>query len=134
MTSISLGISASAASLSDDMRNQTWRAVISSSIGNALEWFEIIFYSAFAPTIAKLFFPASDESVSLMITFATLGVTFLMRPLGAVILGAYADRAGRKAASCHQECAAFATKRTPSAVQTRLTVSNRGALPGRNAL
>jgi len=35
---------------------------------------------------------------------------------------------------CHQECAAFATKRTPSAVQTRLTVSNRGALPGRNAL
>lgn len=77
---------------------QTWRAVISSSIGNALEWFDVLIYSAFAVTIAKLFFPTTDPTVSLLITFATFGVAFLMRPLGAIVIGAYSDRAGRKAA------------------------------------
>jgi len=98
MTDITLNINANIARISQDMHQQTWRAVISSSIGNALEWFEIIFYSTFAVTIAKLFFPTSNETVSLMITFASFGVTFLMRPLGAVVLGAYSDRVGRKAA------------------------------------
>ncbi len=77
---------------------QTWRAVISSSIGNALEWFDILIYSAFAVTIAKLFFPTDNETVSLLITFATFGVSFFMRPLGAVLIGTYSDRVGRKAA------------------------------------
>ncbi len=77
---------------------QTWRAVISSSIGNALEWFDVLIYGAFAVIIAKLFFPTENETVSLLVTFATFGVSFFMRPLGAVILGAYSDRVGRKAA------------------------------------
>lgn len=77
---------------------QTWRAVISSSIGNALEWFDILIYGAFAVIIAKLFFPTGNDTVSLLVTFATFGVSFFMRPLGAVILGVYADRVGRKAA------------------------------------
>ncbi|MES2295927.1 MAG: MFS transporter [Pseudomonadota bacterium] len=77
---------------------QTWRAVISSSLGNALEWFDIVVYSAFAVTIAKLFFPAQDPTVSLLLTFGTFGVAFFMRPLGALVIGAYADRAGRKPA------------------------------------
>ncbi|EJL83287.1 arabinose efflux permease family protein [Herbaspirillum sp. CF444] len=77
---------------------QTWRAVISSSIGNALEWFDVLIYGAFAVVIAKLFFPTDNETVSLLVTFATFGVSFFMRPLGAVILGAYSDRVGRKAA------------------------------------
>ncbi|WP_317203665.1 MFS transporter [Janthinobacterium sp.] len=77
---------------------QTWRAVISSSIGNALEWFDVLIYSAFAVTIAKLFFPVQNQTISLMITFATFGVAFFMRPLGAVIIGAYSDRVGRKPA------------------------------------
>ena len=98
MTSISVDINANTAGILPELHQQTWRAVISSSIGNALEWFEIIFYSTFAVTIAKLFFPTSNDTVSLMITFASFGVTFLMRPLGAVVLGAYADRVGRKAA------------------------------------
>ena len=77
---------------------QTWRAVISSSIGNALEWFDILIYGAFAVTISKLFFPTDDPAISLLITFATFGVSFFMRPLGAVLLGSYSDKVGRKAA------------------------------------
>ena len=77
---------------------QTWRAVISSSIGNALEWFDVLIYSAMAVTIAKLFFPTENQTVSLMITFATFGVSFFMRPLGAIVIGSYSDRVGRKAA------------------------------------
>jgi MHS family proline/betaine transporter-like MFS transporter len=77
---------------------QARRAIISSSIGNALEWFDILIYGAFAVVIAKQFFPTGDDSVSLLLTFATFGVSFFMRPPGAVVLGAYSDRAGRKAA------------------------------------
>ena len=77
---------------------QVWRAVISSSIGNALEWFDVLIYSAFAVTIAKLFFPTENQTVSLLITFATFGVSFFMRPLGAIVIGTYSDRVGRKAA------------------------------------
>ncbi|MGC5184015.1 MFS transporter, partial [Escherichia coli] len=61
--------------------------MISSSIGNALEWFDILIYGAFAVVIAKQFFPTGDDSVSLLLTFATFGVSFFMRPLGAVVLG-----------------------------------------------
>ena len=82
----------------DQIHPQAWRAVISSSIGNALEWFDIVIYGALAVVIAKLFFPTGNETVSLLVTFATFGVSFFMRPLGAVILGAYSDRVGRKAA------------------------------------
>ncbi len=83
---------------SQKLHPQTWRAVISSSIGNALEWFDVLIYGAFAVVIAKLFFPTGNDSVSLLVTFATFGVSFFMRPLGAIVLGAYSDRVGRKAA------------------------------------
>jgi MHS family proline/betaine transporter-like MFS transporter len=82
----------------DKIHPQTWRAVISSSIGNALEWFDVLIYGAFAVVIAKLFFPTGNDTVSLLVTFATFGVSFFMRPLGAIVLGAYSDRVGRKAA------------------------------------
>ena len=75
-----------------------WRAVISASIGNALEWFDLVVYGFFAATISKLFFPTGDDTVSLMLTLGTFGVSFFLRPLGAIVIGAYADRAGRKAA------------------------------------
>jgi MHS family proline/betaine transporter-like MFS transporter len=82
----------------DKIHPQTWRAVISSSIGNALEWFDVLIYGAFAVVIAKLFFPTGNDTISLLVTFATFGVSFFMRPLGAIVLGAYSDRVGRKAA------------------------------------
>jgi MFS transporter, MHS family, proline/betaine transporter len=74
-----------------------WRAVAAASIGNAFEWFDFIIYGFFAVMIARLFFPAGSETVSLLLAFASFGVTFIMRPFGAVVLGHLADRHGRKA-------------------------------------
>jgi MHS family proline/betaine transporter-like MFS transporter len=80
----------------DDARR--WRTVAAASIGNALEWFDFIIYGFFALTMAKLFFPTGDETVSLLLALATFGVPFFIRPLGAIVIGNYADRHGRKAA------------------------------------
>ncbi|MDR5736623.1 MULTISPECIES: MFS transporter [unclassified Caballeronia] len=74
------------------------RIVFSSSIGNALEWFDFLVYGYFASTIAKAFFPSHDEWLSTMLAIGTFGISFLMRPLGAIVLGIYGDRKGRKAA------------------------------------
>jgi MFS transporter, MHS family, proline/betaine transporter len=75
-----------------------WRAVTAASIGNAFEWFDFIIYGFFAMMIAKLFFPAGNDTASLLLTFASFGVTFVVRPFGAIVLGDFADRHGRKAA------------------------------------
>lgn len=72
--------------------------IVAVSIGNALDWFEIVIYGYFAGIISTLFFPADTPGISLLLTFLTFGVTFVIRPLGAVVLGAYADRHGRKSA------------------------------------
>jgi len=80
------------------IRARRWHAVVAASIGNALEWFDFAAFGFFAVTMGKLFFPAGSETTSLLIAFATFGVTFFMRPLGALVLGHYADRHGRKAA------------------------------------
>ncbi|CAD6544447.1 MFS transporter [Paraburkholderia metrosideri] len=74
------------------------RIVFSSSVGNALEWFDFLVYGYFATIIAKQFFPMQDEWLSTLLAIATFGISFLMRPLGAVVLGLYGDRQGRKAA------------------------------------
>lgn len=75
-----------------------WRAIIAASIGNALEWFDFVIYGFFAGVIAKVFFSAEDESIGLLLSLATFGVTFFMRPLGAIVIGSFADRYGRKTA------------------------------------
>ena len=72
------------------------KAVISSSIGAALEWFDIIVYATFAVVIAENFYPESDGTFALMLTFATFAISYLIRPLGGMVLGSYADRKGRK--------------------------------------
>ncbi|SAK70883.1 MFS transporter [Caballeronia ptereochthonis] len=74
------------------------RIVFSSSVGNALEWFDFLVYGYFATVIAKAFFPSHDEWLSTMLAIGTFGISFLMRPLGAIVLGIYGDRKGRKAA------------------------------------
>ena len=89
------GSSASRAPLS---RGMVRRIVFSSSIGNALEWFDFLVYGYFAPIIAKQFFPVHDEWLSTLLAVGTFGISFLMRPLGAIVLGIYGDRKGRKAA------------------------------------
>ena len=75
-----------------------WRAVTAATIGNAFEWFDFIIYGFFAVTIAKVFFPVGNETASLLLTLASFGVTFIARPFGAVVLGNFADRRGRKTA------------------------------------
>lgn len=74
------------------------RLIIAASIGNALEFYEILVYGYFAVTMSKVFFPSADEAVSLLVTFGAFGVSFLARPVGAIFLGAYGDRHGRKRA------------------------------------
>ena len=64
--------------------------------GNFLEMFDFFLFGFYASYISKAFFPAGSEFASLMLTFMTFGAGFLMRPLGAIFLGAYVDRIGRR--------------------------------------
>ena len=71
--------------------------IVAATIGNILEWFDFLVYGFFAATLAEVFFPASNPTVSLLITFGAFGLSYVVRPLGAIVIGAYTDRAGRKA-------------------------------------
>ena len=64
--------------------------------GNFLEMFDFFLFGFYASYISKSFFPGDNEVTKLLLTFMTFGAGFLMRPLGAVILGAYIDRIGRR--------------------------------------
>lgn len=74
------------------------RAVAAAVIGNALEWYDFTVFSFMAVVIADVFFPSTNEYASLLMTTATFGAAFVMRPIGGIVLGLYADHAGRKAA------------------------------------
>ncbi|AJC22209.1 MFS transporter [Pandoraea pulmonicola] len=70
--------------------------VIRVTSGNFMEMFDFFLFGFYATYISSTFFPSGDEFASLMLTFMTFGAGFLMRPLGAIILGAYVDRIGRR--------------------------------------
>jgi MHS family proline/betaine transporter-like MFS transporter len=74
------------------------RAIVATSIGNMLEWYDFTVYALFAGYIAGNFFPGDDKNTRLLKTFLVFGLGFVVRPLGAVLIGNYGDRAGRKAA------------------------------------
>jgi MHS family proline/betaine transporter-like MFS transporter len=74
------------------------RAIIASAVGNFLELFDFAIYGFLAAALGANFFPSTDPIISLLSSFATFGVGFIMRPIGAVVIGAYGDRWGRKAA------------------------------------
>jgi MFS transporter, MHS family, proline/betaine transporter len=74
------------------------RAIAAGVIGNLLEWYDFAVYAYLASAIAKNFFPAKDEVTSLLSTFAAFGVGFLIRPLGAIVIGRLGDLRGRKTA------------------------------------
>jgi MFS transporter, MHS family, proline/betaine transporter len=82
----------------DAMAQMRRRVVISSTIGNALEWFDFTVFGLFAGILSKLFFPADNPNSSLLLTFATFGIAFAARPLGGLVFGLYADKHGRKKA------------------------------------
>jgi len=74
------------------------KVIFGASLGNGLEIFDFTVYSFFAAIIGKLYFPSDTAYGSLLMSVAVFGVGFIMRPLGSMVLGAYADRVGRKAA------------------------------------
>ncbi|MQQ99699.1 MFS transporter [Glaciimonas soli] len=65
-------------------------------IGNALETFDFVVYGYFAVTLGKVFFPKENELAQLLFTLSIFGASYLMRPIGAIVLGSMADRFGRK--------------------------------------
>jgi MHS family alpha-ketoglutarate permease-like MFS transporter len=74
------------------------RSIIGGSAGNLVEWYDWYVYAAFALYFAPAFFPKGDQTAQLLNTAAIFAVGFLMRPIGAWMMGVYADRHGRKAA------------------------------------
>ncbi|MBR0906381.1 MFS transporter [Bradyrhizobium liaoningense] len=74
------------------------RVIVAATIGNLLEWYDNFIYGVLALTMARLFFPAGNEATSLILAFVTYGAGLAMRPVGAIVLGFYADRIGRSAA------------------------------------
>jgi metabolite-proton symporter len=71
-------------------------AVLRVSSGNFLEMYDFIVYGYYAVYIARTFFPAGSEFASLMLSLMTFGAGYVMRPVGAIVLGAYIDRHGRR--------------------------------------
>ncbi len=74
------------------------RSIIRGSIGNLIEWYDWYVYAAFSIYFAKAFFPSGDLTAQLLNTSAIFAVGFFMRPIGGWLMGAYADRHGRKKA------------------------------------
>jgi len=77
-------------------RSAKIKNVIRVSAGNFLEMYDFMVFGYYAAAIGKTFFPKSNKLAQLMLSLATFGVGFLTRPLGALILGAYIDRHGRR--------------------------------------
>ena len=71
-------------------------AILRSTSGNFLEMFDFFLFGFYATYIARAFFPAGNETTELLLTFGTFWLGALMRPLGAIVLGAYIDRIGRR--------------------------------------
>src|SRR5499425_2384861 len=81
-----------------DHSAQLRRAVIASTVGTTIEWYDFLLYSTVTGLVfGKLFFPKSDPLVGVLEAFAVYTVGFIARPIGAAIFGHYGDRIGRKA-------------------------------------
>lgn len=73
------------------------KIAVASAIGCSIEWYDFFLYGVVSAIVfSKLFFPSSDQTVSMMLTWTTYAVGFLARPLGAIIFGHFGDRIGRK--------------------------------------
>jgi len=78
------------------MKNQKVGAVVRVAVGNFLEMYDFMVFGYYAAAIGRAFFPTQNEYASLMLSFMTFGTGYLMRPLGAIVLGAYIDHHGRR--------------------------------------
>src|SRR5258708_19122474 len=72
------------------------KAIAAATLGTIVEFTDWIIYATFASLFSRHFFPAHNDKVSLLSAFAVFAVGFVMRPIGGAVLGAYADRHGRK--------------------------------------
>jgi MHS family alpha-ketoglutarate permease-like MFS transporter len=82
----------------DDSTTTRLRSILAGSAGNLVEWYDWYVYSAFSLYFASAFFPSGDPTAELLSAAAVFAVGFLVRPLGAWLMGIYADRRGRRAA------------------------------------
>jgi len=83
-------------SLSEERKAKVW-SVVRVSSGNFLEMYDFMVFGYYATAIGNAFFPSGNPFLSLMLSLMTFGAGFLMRPLGAIVLGAYTDHHGRRA-------------------------------------
>jgi len=83
-------------SLSGERKSKVW-SVVRVSSGNFLEMYDFMVFGYYATAIGNAFFPSGNPFLSLMLSLMTFGAGFLMRPLGAIVLGAYTDHHGRRA-------------------------------------
>ena len=102
------------------------------TIGNALEFYDFLTYAFFSIQIGHAFFPATSAYGSLMLSLATFGAGFVTRPIGALVIGAYADRAGRRPAMIltftMMGCAMAALALTPSYAAIGIAAPMRKAM------
>jgi MFS family permease len=82
--------------MSESGRTAKIKTVVMVASGNFLEMYDFMVFGYYAAAIGVVFFPAGSEFASLMLSLATFGAGFLMRPVGAIVLGAYMDRHGRR--------------------------------------
>jgi MHS family proline/betaine transporter-like MFS transporter len=74
------------------------QVIVATTLGTALEYYDFTIYSFFAIQIGQLFFPAASPVNQFLLSIGVFGVGFVVRPLGGIVIGAYADRVGRKKA------------------------------------
>jgi MFS transporter, MHS family, citrate/tricarballylate:H+ symporter len=95
-----------------------FRSVLAATIGNMLEFYDFVTFSFFAIQIGHAFFPFKNQYASLMLSLATFGLGFVTRPIGALVIGTYSDRVGRRPAMLlsftMMGCAILALAATPS--------------------
>lgn len=78
------------------MSQNVMKSLVSSSIGNVLEWYEYTLYAYFATVISKLFFPLENHFVAMLLTFSTFAIGLAARPIGGIIFGYMGDKYSRK--------------------------------------
>ena len=121
--------------LSADYARIRRRAIVSCAVGNFVELFDFLIFGLFAAQIGANFFPGNDPVLSLLSAFATYGVGFVMRPVGAIMIGAYGDLRGRKAAliltvglMASATALSVAASRTLAKIASRVATSSREAI------
>src|SRR5579872_245018 len=90
-----MGVGMTAIAIDPAMRR---RVVWSSTIGNALEWFDFIVFGLFAAVIGEQFFPPGDSTAHLIQAYGLFAIAYLFRPVGGLVFGVWSDRIGRKRA------------------------------------